>query len=402
MSEVTTSRGDAVKNLNIAMVAACPFPANRGTPSRIKGMAQALSQRGHRVAVVTYHFGLDLPVEGIELHRTPSLPYRYFAPGPTFTKLGVLDPLLLFKLVRLLKQEPFDLIHAHHFEGALIAYAARRITGVPAIYDAHTTLASELATYSFPSSDRVSRYLDKNVPHWADQVVTVSETLRDIIRETGVEADKIDVIPTGADLGDFDGSDANLIRDRFDIGNRQIVMYSGSLDSFQQVELLIDAMSSVARQESDAVLFLVVARDRPEIRARCVEAEIQDRVIVAVEEDFRLVPSYLAAADVLVIPRTVCAGIPQKLVNYMLSERAIVSFAGSAKLLQHEVNGLVVENGNTEAMATAIVRLIRDPSLRRQLGEHARETVVGHYDWQSLAVDLEQTYGKVLVNSSRQ
>ena len=86
------------RELSIAMVAACPFPANRGTPSRILGMSQALRDRGHRVHVATYHFGIELPIDGIAIHRTPRLPYRRFAPGPTLCKLGLLDPLLFFQL----------------------------------------------------------------------------------------------------------------------------------------------------------------------------------------------------------------------------------------------------------------------------------------------------------------
>lgn len=46
---------------NVAMVAACPFPGNRGTPSRILQMAQGLEDLGHTVHVVTYHFGTDGP-----------------------------------------------------------------------------------------------------------------------------------------------------------------------------------------------------------------------------------------------------------------------------------------------------------------------------------------------------
>lgn len=113
-----------MRKLAIAMVAACPFPANRDTPSRIKGMAEALARRGHRVAVTTYHFGIDMPTRGIEVHRIPPFSYRYLGPGPSLVKLLWLDPALMVTWLRLLRREPFDLIHAHHFEGALVGYAA--------------------------------------------------------------------------------------------------------------------------------------------------------------------------------------------------------------------------------------------------------------------------------------
>ena len=66
------------------------------------------------------------------------------------------------------------------------------------------------------------------------------------------------------------------------------------------------------------------------------------------------------------MPRVECPGLPQKLLNYMAAGKAIVSFAGSAKLLEHEVTGLIVPNRDIAAFAKAIVRLSDDPTLSRR------------------------------------
>src|SRR5829696_5121911 len=62
--KVPTTRGhhrwakhDRLPPLNVALVAACPFPAPRGTPIRFQRLAEAVAGRGDRVHVVTYHFG---------------------------------------------------------------------------------------------------------------------------------------------------------------------------------------------------------------------------------------------------------------------------------------------------------------------------------------------------------
>src|SRR3954467_9962399 len=59
--------------LKICMLAACPFPANHGTPGSIREMAEAVSDLGHDVHIVTYHFGEDIPLRGPQLHRVPAL-----------------------------------------------------------------------------------------------------------------------------------------------------------------------------------------------------------------------------------------------------------------------------------------------------------------------------------------
>src|SRR5687768_10251915 len=48
--------------LKTCVLAACPFPANHGTPGSIRELAEATAERGHEMHIVTYHFGDDLPL----------------------------------------------------------------------------------------------------------------------------------------------------------------------------------------------------------------------------------------------------------------------------------------------------------------------------------------------------
>lgn len=224
------------------MVAACPFPANRGTPSRILGMAEGLSGIGHDIHVVTYHFGITEETKGFRIHRTIKLPYNYLGPGPTFTKLVVLDPLLFIEILKVTRKYNIKVIHAHHFEGALISYAVRKLTGAKVIYDAHTTLNGEMLSYKFPQNKYLINIIEKKVPQWADHVVAVSKTLRDFLIDQGLRHNKIDIVPTGVNMDDFSLSDPFKITDKYRLQSQQIVMYTGSLATFQNVDYLIEAM----------------------------------------------------------------------------------------------------------------------------------------------------------------
>ena len=79
----------------IAMVAACPFPARRGTPLRIERLADALQARGNEVEVVTYHLCDEPSSTGYPVHRIRGRTVvRSLPPGPTVRKLALYDPLL--------------------------------------------------------------------------------------------------------------------------------------------------------------------------------------------------------------------------------------------------------------------------------------------------------------------
>src|SRR5947208_3318527 len=67
VAEIRPPRPD--RKLKICMLAACPFPANHGTPGSIREMAEAITELGHEVHIVTYHFGEDIPVRGPRVHR---------------------------------------------------------------------------------------------------------------------------------------------------------------------------------------------------------------------------------------------------------------------------------------------------------------------------------------------
>ena len=84
--------------LRIAVVAACPFPARRGTPVRVQRLSEALAARGHRVKVFTYSFGDGSPPAAVEVSRSSALRgYGFLGPGPTAGKLLGLDWLLACK-----------------------------------------------------------------------------------------------------------------------------------------------------------------------------------------------------------------------------------------------------------------------------------------------------------------
>ncbi len=63
----------AMRKRHVAIVAACPFSADRGTPIRITGMSETLTARGHRISDVTDHLEMDAPISGIDVHRTPDV-----------------------------------------------------------------------------------------------------------------------------------------------------------------------------------------------------------------------------------------------------------------------------------------------------------------------------------------
>jgi glycosyltransferase involved in cell wall biosynthesis len=399
-----------MKTYSIAMVAACPFPANHGSPASIRGMSEGLTRLGHTIHIVTYPFGQDLPVdERIHIHRVRSVKRSYeIRVGPTIEK-PLLDLLLLIRLCRVIRREKIHLIHAHNYEGGLIGIIARWITGVPLLYNAVNTMADELPGYRFirPAAlaRGLARLLDRFVPSFPDHITVVSEALGEFLVRQGIQPERISLVPAGIESEMFIKGNPARFKQKYGIGGGPLILYTGTLDPFQRVDYLIRAFASVAREVPDARLMVlnnIVQEDQLGEHRRTASAlDIGDRVIWAGPHALEELPDYLAMADVTVIPRPDCPGHPVKLLNYMAAGKPIVSSAGSAKGLRHRHDALVVPDHDCDGMAKAMILLLRDRELAEALGRNARNTVMAHFDWDILTKGIEVLYEGIVEKNGR-
>jgi len=91
-----------------------------------------------------------------------------------------------------MRERQFDVIHAHHYEGLMVAAAANVGQRLPVVYDAHTLLMSELPSYSLglPADFKqwLGRRMDSWIPRLADHIVCVTDTIHDrLVSEAGFQ-----------------------------------------------------------------------------------------------------------------------------------------------------------------------------------------------------------------------
>jgi glycosyltransferase involved in cell wall biosynthesis len=383
-----------MKRLRVAVVAACPFPWPRGTPIRIQCIAEAVADRGHSVHVVTYHLGEPITDCAYHIHRIPQVPtYRRTAPGPSVRKLLQLDPMLVRLLRRLHQEHHFDVVHAHHYEGLLVASHA--VHGIPIIYDAHTLLAGELPTYRLGLPRwlvrAVARRLDRHLPRRADRIIAVSDAIRDTLLAGGASApEHLHVIPNGVECQRF-SVEHGITPDA------RTVIFTGNLAPYQGVDLLLKSFATLHARRGDMRLMIVSDSSFAPFEALAHELGVRAAVDVR-QVSFPQQPALLASAAIAVNPRVQCDGIPQKLLNYMAAGMPIATFEGSAGPVRHEVTGLRVPNGDTAAMAKAMERLLTDRAMARKLGDTAREQARRDFSWGQVAERVEQVYREVIAD----
>jgi 1,2-diacylglycerol 3-alpha-glucosyltransferase len=390
---------------SIVMVAACPFPANHGSAASIREMSDTLTDMGHDVHIVTYPLGQDeIRVRRAKVHRTaPFRPESNAKVGPSAEKFFH-DFQLLRLLCRVIRRERIDIIHAHNYEGALIGIMAKWITRRPLLYNAVNLMSDELAGYRFIRPDwlahGIARALDWFIPIFPDHITAVSPELKQWFLGRGVRASKVDMVPAGIEPEMFDHPEPEKFRQQYQINRRPVVMYTGVLNAFQRVDYLLRAFAVALQAQPEALLFvvspLVNLTHEKEHKQLAQQLGIARSITWIAPHALADLPSYLALADVTVVPRPECPGHPVKLLNYMLAGKPVVSFAGGAKGVRHLHDAFIVPNHDYEALGRGIATLLEDRALAAELGANGKATVLADFDWRQICRKIEHIYDQLL------
>lgn len=379
----------------IAVVAACPFPYPRGTPIRILRMSEGLAASGHEVHVVTYHLGqrfLDLPVF---VHRISNIfTYRKTSPGPTYQKIFFVDVLLTLKLYQVVKSQDIDIIHAHHYEGLIAGLAVSRLTGIPVVFDVHTLLSSELPQYQLGLPrwfvKKIGAVLDRMLPLQAEHIIAVTDKIRSrLIEDEAVPPQKITTVYSAVENELLSVPSPGTVADV-----ERTLVFAGNLAPYQGIDVMLRAFRLILDRRPDTILRIVSEDQIYPYKNLISTLKLQENIVFEKFEYFQL-PARLHTALIALNPRPQADGMPVKLLNYMATGRAIVSFSGSGEILEHENTALLVSHPDEQHFAQAVLRLLDDPPLARKLGHAAQAMAQEFFLQEAMVKTIEQVYDKV-------
>jgi glycosyltransferase involved in cell wall biosynthesis len=392
--------------MDILMVAPQPFFRPRGTPLSVLHRIRGLTRLGHRVHLATYPFGDSPDIPGLTIHRADRPPLvRDVAVGPSVAKL-LLDVPLARLAARLAASGRFDLLHTHEEAGWLGAHCRRKY-GIPHLYDMHSSLPRQMSTFRRFRSGLVVRAFERMERHTlnnADGVIAICPALRDQVLAGGYRG----ALALIENTLDFDLSPpashaVSRLRRRLGLENASIVLYTGTLEPYQGLDLLIAAWPAVMTGVADARL-VIVGGTESQIRrlaraAADVSATEAVRFVPAV--DPAEVPLYQQLADVLVTTRSGGNNTPLKLYQYLRAGRPIVAtdIESHTQVLDKRVAELV--RPEPAAIAEGIVRLLRDPEHGRRLARAAIRLAAERYSEAQYMRALEQLLHHLPVRSDR-
>ena len=381
----------------------------------IEEIAAGVAARGHEVHVLMPHRA-DLRraqrERDVWLHS-----YRY-APHPSLEvwgyaaalrgDIGVKDSVFwvapfallngLQALLRLTARERYDMIHAHWaLPNGPVAALCARIRKLPLVISLHGSDVFLAERSALPAL--MARWASRS----ADAITSCSSDLATRLAALGGPSDRMVVVPYGVDADTFTPGAPGAARTRAELGIRDgqpVIFTLGRMVFKKGFGILLDAMPGVLRAHPQTVLVLGGEgdlRDALQEQARRLGIVEHVRFPGMIRRDD--VAAFFQMADVATFPsvhdqRGNVDGLPNVLLEAMAIGRPIVAshVAGIPEVIVDGAHGLLTPEGDAQALAAAINRLLEDRELAGRLGNAARRRVEQELRWSHTAARFEAVY----------
>lgn len=375
---------------------------------RILEEIRALQRRGHRIVLVTYHNGDDIP--GITIYRSWDVPWiKRAVVGSSRHKL-YLDIGLGWRVLRTALQMHPDVIHAHTHEAAAIGLPLQRLLRRPLILDYQGSMTSEMLDHGFirrsnPLFVPLTR-LERMLNRTADAVMTSTHNAANLLRRDGsVAEDRLFTIADGVDterFRPFDGSPewtAQRAELRAQLGipsDRRIVVYIGLLAPYQGTNLLLEVARHLCQRYPDLHFLIMGHPDPQSYRNLAASLGIADHVTLPGRIMYRDLHSYLALGEVAVAPKMSLTEGNGKIGNYMAMGLPTVAFDTPVNREILGPYGFYAKLGSVADFAAQLELALTDRELAAERAAGARARAVAELSWERAAIAIEAIYAAVI------
>jgi glycosyltransferase involved in cell wall biosynthesis len=303
------------------------------------------------------------------------------------------DELAVREVAAWLRREEIDLVHAHMYRAEVVGTRAAVAAGVPVI-----TATVHSSRVRSPEDTALLASLTPMM----DRLIVPSEAIAHKVACEGREG-RFAVIPNGVDLSRFAGPvPPSSVRAEFGISpDAPLVGVIARLESEKGHRFLLEAWPAVARQAPDAWLLIVgegSEADALRAQADALPRDAARRVVFTGRRED--ISSLTAELCVAVLPSLREAqGI--SILEAMARRRPVVAttVGGIPEVITSGVDGLLVPPEDPAALASAIERLLNDPSLRGRIGEAGYRTVAERYSIDAQVHRIEAVYDEELARA---
>jgi len=314
------------------------------------------------------------------------------------------DLVSLWRLFLAMRREHLTVVHTHNPKSGLLGQLAARMAGVPLVIN--TLHGFYFHDRMSPLARRFYILVEKLAARCSDLILSQSsEDVATAIAEGICPPGKIRHLGNGIDLRVFDTSltdPALLSKKREELGIREgarVVGYVGRLVKEKGILELLRAAGDVRRAVPDVQFLIVGPADNEKAGVLTPEAARDHGVADAcVFTGLRYdMPDLYALMDVFVLPSH-REGFPRSSMeaSAMGVPSVVTDVRGCREAIENGRNGLLVPLGDVEALAGAIIDLLRNGEKAARMGAEGRRMAQERFDERIMFEKVKETYAGLL------
>ena len=327
-----------------------------------------------------------------------------------FNSLKKYEEMAISRLISLGKEiKPLAIHSASNFVVGLAGAKAAKTLGIPSIYEIrgfwHLTQSTKREGYDTSDHYRLSERFEIETANESDYVFTITQALKDILVENGVEEGKISVLPNAVDSSKFNITPKDKkLESELGFEGKVVIGYIGSFVEYEGLDLLLEACAIIKEKHGDVFrLILVGDGDTMQLLRRTSRfLQLEDQVVFTGRIPHDDVQRYYSLIDIAPLPRKglrVCELVsPLKPFEAMGAGKVLItsSVQALAEIVQDGVTGMIFEKDDSNDLAAKLETAILDGDLRKNIGANANKWVTENHSWDVISQRVTSLYDKIL------
>lgn len=382
------NRGSAGGNRDLPLVlhARCITGTGGGPEKTILNSPRFLPPLGYRAECAFLHPPGD---PGFDIVQARALHAR--APVIGISDSGIADLSAIRALIRLCRDRRVAIWHGHDYKTNILGLVVRKFWPMRLVTTVHGWVQYTPRLHAYYALDKwaVRRY---------EEIICVSEDLRQVCLGLGLSGDRCHLIHNAIDIEEYRRSASREEARRMIGAPSQGVMLGavGRLSPEKGFDLLIRAIGDLKDHRANVTLWIVgEGPARASLEALIAKLDLYDHVrLLGFMKD---VEYFYQALDIYVMS-SIREGLPNSVLEAMAFEVPVLAtrIAGIPRLIDDGVNGLLVPPGAVDALVFGVRRFLEDRDMREKFGKKGRETIERSFSFNLRMRKIAAVYNQVL------
>jgi glycosyltransferase involved in cell wall biosynthesis len=225
----------------------------------------------------------------------------------------------------------------------------------------------------------------------AAAVVACSNYEKERMTRMGIHPSKIHLIPMGINLDEWGDSDGERFRKKYGLTGKRLLLFVGTKNYNKGATHLLEAMGKIGRHMQDVMLVSLglTTEEWKKKKIALHETHLLDLGYVSEEEK----KDAFDACDLFAMPSRYDSFGIVYLEAWRCGKPVIGAKVGAIpEVIEEGKDGLLVEFGEVDQLASAIISLLNNPDLCREMGEAGRKKVIDKFNWQKNIGKIEEVF----------